>query len=153
MSKALKTGGEVDSYCTKCKMILNHRIIAMVGTTPVRVECSTCNSHHNYRPRMPGEKSSPTASGTGRSAPTPRVAKETRAAQAERERTQSWEKSIAGKSLKDFRPYRISERFNEGDLLRHSKFGDGVVLRVIDAGKVEVLFKDDTRTLAQGIGA
>ena len=56
MAKALKAGGEVDSWCTKCKLFLNHRIIAMIGAKPARVECSTCGSHHNYRAASPGEK-------------------------------------------------------------------------------------------------
>ncbi len=56
MAKALKAGGEVDSWCTKCKLFLNHRIIAMVGPKPARVECSTCSSHHNYRGSAPGEQ-------------------------------------------------------------------------------------------------
>lgn len=146
MAKAPKAGGEIDSYCTKCKMMLNHRIIAMLGSTPARVECSTCNSHHNYRARMPGEKA--TSGGTARVA---KERPETRAQASERVRVQTWEKAIAGKSVRDFRPYRVTERFEEGDLLRHSKFGDGVVIRVIDAGKVEVLFKDDAKTLAQGM--
>jgi hypothetical protein len=38
-----------------------------------------------------------------------------------------------------------------GDLLRHTKFGDGVVTQVLDARKVEVLFRDEPRKLAQGI--
>jgi hypothetical protein len=148
MTKVLKTGGEVDSYCTKCKMILNHRIIALLGTVPANVECSTCRSHHKYRPRMPGERKA--NAGTSPK----RVAAEkaaTKAQLTERERVQTWEKAIAGKAPKDFRAYRISEKFDEGDLLRHSKFGDGVVSQVLDAGKVVVLFKDDSRTLAQGI--
>ena len=37
MSKPLKTGGEVDSWCTKCKLELNHRIIAMVGKQQVEL--------------------------------------------------------------------------------------------------------------------
>ena len=56
MSKPLRAGGEVDSYCTKCRLVLNHRIIAMVGPLPKKVECSTCNSHHTYRPYAPGQK-------------------------------------------------------------------------------------------------
>ena len=39
------------------------------------------------------------------------------------------------------------------DLIRHSKFGDGVVTRIIDAHKVEILFKDEARTLAQALDA
>ena len=34
MAKALKAGGEVDSWCTKCRLFLNHRIIAMLGAGP-----------------------------------------------------------------------------------------------------------------------
>lgn len=156
MVKPLKAGGEVDSWCTKCKLVLNHRIIAMVGTTPVRVECSTCNSHHNFRARAAGEKaasigaSSPRASAATSSGP--RSARSpTKAQQAVLDRERTWEKSIAGKSVHDFRPYRVSEIFEEGDLVRHSKFGDGVVTRLLEGKKVEILFKDDARTLAHGL--
>ncbi len=153
--KALKTGGEVDSYCTKCKLVLNHRIIAMVGTRPVRVECSTCNSHHNFRATAPGVKGA-ASSGSGGTvvtrSSTPRATRgPTKAAQAVMDREKMWEKAIAGKAMSDFRVYRVSLVFQEGDLIRHSKFGDGVVTRIIDNAKIEILFKDEARTLAQGL--
>ncbi|AKV02542.1 hypothetical protein AKJ09_09205 [Labilithrix luteola] len=53
--------------------------------------------------------------------------------------------------MRDFRQYRVSEIFNEGDLVKHSKFGEGVVTRILDQRKVEILFKDEPRTLAQGL--
>ena len=56
-----------------------------------------------------------------------------------------------GHGVHDFKAYSVAANFREGDLLRHKKFGDGVVMRVIDAHKVEVLFKDEARTLAQGM--
>jgi hypothetical protein len=62
-----------------------------------------------------------------------------------------WEKAIAGRGTTDFKPYNVGGSFREGDFLRHKKFGDGVVTRVIDEHKVEVLFKDEPRTLAQGM--
>lgn len=155
MAKVLKTGGEVDSWCTKCKLMLNHRIIAMVGTKPVRVECSTCSSHHNYRAHAPGEAPRVAAvRSTSSSGAAPRAPRETSATRAEaerRDRAQSWEKAVSGKLVTDFKRYTPMARYDEGDLLRHSKFGDGVVLRVLDAAKLEVLFKDETRTLAQGL--
>jgi hypothetical protein len=156
MVKPLKAGGEVDSWCTKCKLVLNHRIIAMVGTTPVRVECSTCNSHHNFRARAPGDKAPSTGSASrsssGTSAAGPRSTRgPTKAQQVVLDRERTWEKSIAGKSVHDFRPYRVSEIFEEGELVRHSKFGDGVVTRLLEGKKVEILFKDDARTLAHGL--
>jgi hypothetical protein len=158
MAKPLKAGGEVDSWCTKCKLVLNHRVIAMVATAPVRVECSTCNSHHNFRARAPGDKavsaggSSRVAAGKSASSSGPRSTRgPTKAQQMLLDRERTWEKSIAGKALSDFRPYRVSEIFEEGDLIRHSKFGDGVVTRLLEGKKVEILFKDDARTLAHGL--
>ncbi|HLM74940.1 MAG TPA: hypothetical protein VK459_19660, partial [Polyangiaceae bacterium] len=48
-TKKPKTGGEIDAYCTKCRLDLLHRIIAMVGDSVKKVECKTCGSHHLYR--------------------------------------------------------------------------------------------------------
>jgi hypothetical protein len=45
------------------------------------------------------------------------------------------------------RPYAASIELRGGDLVRHVKFGDGLVVRVLDARKVEVLFADEARTL------
>jgi hypothetical protein len=156
MSKPLRAGGEVDSWCTKCKLVLNHRVIAMVQGTPVRVECSTCMSHHNFRARAPGDKAP--AAGTTRSVASsgsagPRSTRSTvtKAQQAALDREKSWEKAIAGKAVSEFKNYRVDATFAEGDLIRHKKFGDGVVTRVLDPKKVEILFKDEPRTLAQGL--
>lgn len=155
MTRSPRAGGEIDSYCTKCRLVLNHRIIAMVGTRPVKVECSTCSSHHNYRPRAPGDKAEPVArtrSGSGISSPRPaRVSGAARAEQAKVSREQTWEKAIAGRGVTDFRRYSVVQTFQEGDLIHHTKFGDGVVTRVLDPRKVEVLFRDEPRTLAQGM--
>jgi hypothetical protein len=80
-----------------------------------------------------------------------RAASVTKAQQAILDRERTWEKAIAGKGVHDFRPYRVDQIFAEGDLIRHKKFGDGVVTRIIDANKVEILFKDEPRMLAQGL--
>ncbi len=156
MAKALKAGGEVDSWCTKCRLFLNHRIIAMIGAKPARVECSTCGSHHNFRAASPGEKPE-TSTKANAKAVAGQVAKTrtprgpSKAEQERVSREQSWEKAVSGKQPRDFKAYRTSLAFNHGDLIRHTKFGDGVVLRVIDTHKVEILFKDESRTLAQGL--
>ncbi len=43
------TGGQLEAYCTKCKLDLTHRIISMVGHAVKVVECQTCGTHHLYR--------------------------------------------------------------------------------------------------------
>src|SRR5689334_10823677 len=160
-TKAIKPGTEVDSYCTKCRMDLLHRIIAVHNGRIMRVECRTCGGHHNYR-RPKAAVSEPrvtaaarTASSTERSrpsssAPSPRRAA---AAEAERLREASCQKAVLGQPISSFKSYRASQTFSLGDLIRHGKFGDGYIVRVIDRQKVEVMFKDGPRMLAQALEA
>lgn len=148
-------GGEIDAYCTKCRLDLNHRIVAMVGDQVKQVECLTCRGMHRYvRPKTEREAEASRKAGLGpkspRSASDPKVPRETIAARAERELRHSWEKSIAGQPPSAFKSYRIFESYGVGDLVKHSKFGDGVIARIIDRGKVEVLFQEGSKTLAQG---
>jgi len=161
-NKPPRAGGETDSWCTKCQLLLNHRIVAVDKGRPVKVECLTCRTVHMYRPNAPGAAAARPASasasaGVTRSASpssAPRAARgaaAARAEQAEKDRVHSWEKAIAGRAVADFRAYRVSEAFKEGDLVRHSRFGDGVVVRIIDARKIEILFKDESKTLAQNM--
>jgi len=155
-TKKPKTGGEIDSYCTKCKLDLTHRIIAMVGDEVKKVECKTCGSHHLYR-RPKSEKLAPavkakvgpvsSSKSEGKSTVSSRAAA---AAQKERDQTNQWEHAIAGKPVGAFKAYRVSLTLGPGELVHHPKFGDGVVARVIDRGKVEILFKDGPKTMAHG---
>src|SRR4051812_32425395 len=145
--KKPKTGGEIDAYCTKCRLDLTHRIIAMVGDAVKKVECKTCGSHHLYRrpkterdaaaARLQKRAEERKASGGGGT----KAAREAHAQRAERDQTAAWEHAIAGQPTTAFKPYRISLTLGAGELIHHPKFGDGVVARVIDRGKVEVLFK------------
>jgi hypothetical protein len=155
--KKPKTGGEIDAYCTKCRLDLTHRIIAMVGDVVKKVECKTCNSHHLYRrpkterdaanARMAKRAEERKAAGGGGGTKADRI---TQAQKAERDQTAAWEHAIAGQPSSAFKAYRITLILGTGELIHHPKFGDGVVARVIDRGKVEVLFKDGPRTMAHG---
>jgi hypothetical protein len=152
--KKPKVGGDVDAYCTKCRMDLSHRVIAMVGGEPKRVKCLTCDGEHNYRkPMSERAENRPSAAkpaGGGKSPAKPRATKGAAASKTERTAKLTWEKSIAGQPANAFKAYSIKAFFSEGELVRHSKFGDGVVARVIDPTKVEVLFEDGPRTMAHG---
>jgi hypothetical protein len=153
MAKPLRVAGEVDSWCTKCRLILNHRIVSMKDGKAHQVECLTCRAQHLWRAHPPGER--PASSGGERSArtsgaPSGGATKAPRVTPGMRHE-QAWEKAIAGRGVQEFRAYDVTQSFQEGDLLRHKKFGDGLVTRVIDAHKVEVLFRDEARTLAQAM--
>lgn len=143
MPKILTAGSEVDSYCTKCKLDLNHRIISMDGDKVFKVECLTCRGHHKYRRPKSAE---PPKKRVTKRATEGKVAKPKAIDQLKK----AWEQAILGSSPTDFTSYRIDQQLAQGQLIRHKKFGDGVVNEVIDPGKAEVLFEDGPRTLAHG---
>ena len=156
MPKPLRVAGEVDSWCTRCRLILNHRIVSMKKGKAHQVECLTCRATHLWRANAPGEKAAPgstpppgRARAAGSSQSTAPGARGLRGNALRLE--QQWEKAIAGHGVHEFKTYNVGGTFHEGELLRHKKFGDGVVTRIIDAHKVEVLFRDEARTLAQGM--
>ena len=143
--KKPRTGGEIDAWCTKCRMDLNHRIVAMVGDAVKRVECLTCGGQHNYR-KPASERDQPKAS-------SPRATSSSRASSAaatQRSARATWEKAIAGQPPGAFKPYSVAAMWSPGELVRHKSFGDGVVARIIDPKKVEILFEEGPKTMAQG---
>ncbi len=136
--------------------MLTHRIVAMVGPKPARVECETCHSQHNWRERAPGDAPTTTAArrvvgSSASGARAPRISGATRLEQERRDREKSWESAVTGRMVTDFIKYNVKTSFKVGDLVKHPKFGDGVVTTVIDAHKIEILFKDEPRKLAQAL--
>jgi hypothetical protein len=147
--KALTAGSEIDSYCTRCRMDLGHRIVAMVGGAPKRVICLTCNSEHNYREPKTLKSASSVVIRNKKAEPKPSAAQRvTQKAKAEQERHDTWATRALGKPLDAFTKYAMDRHFREGELVMHSKFGEGYVDTVLDGGKVSVMFRDGARTLA-----
>lgn len=156
-TKKPKTGGEIDSWCTKCKLDLTHRIIAMVGDVVKKVECKTCGSHHLYRAPKSERERAKAVKAAARPEREPKSARPASSkaserasahSRAERDLVAAWEHAIAGQPATAFKPYRITLALSMGELVRHSKFGDGVVYRVVDPTKVEILFKDGVKMMA-----
>jgi hypothetical protein len=145
--KRLTAGSEIDAWCTKCRMDLGHRIVAMVAERPKRVVCLTCGSQHNYRPTRPERQEARAKS--PRPASAPRAKKPTQKALAELDRVAEWESRVGGKASDAFARYAMDATFGKDDLVLHRKFGEGYVLDVLD-GKVSIMFRDGPRTLAQG---
>lgn len=45
----VRLGDIIDDYCVKCKRIMNHAVVSMVGEEAAKVRCRTCYSDHDYR--------------------------------------------------------------------------------------------------------
>ncbi len=44
-----RLGDIVDDYCTRCRLLMNHGVVGLVGTEIKRVRCSTCMTEHAFR--------------------------------------------------------------------------------------------------------
>ena len=127
-------GTDVDAYCTKCKMVLAHVVMAVVGAKPRRVKCNTCGGEHNYRAEKQVAKTA---------AKSEKPAKKT----GTRKTRQSWEETMNEAATKPHKPYAMSGSFAEGDWVEHPKFGLGCVLVFVPQNKITVRFADSTKLL------
>jgi len=47
--RRVRIGDVIDDYCTRCRLIMNHGVAAMVGDDVRKVRCNTCMSEHLYK--------------------------------------------------------------------------------------------------------
>jgi hypothetical protein len=152
VTKKTRVAGEVVAFCRKCGLDLNHIVVAMVNGAPKKVLCLTCKTEHAYH-RPLEERGVPAAPRAARIPGAPRTSAKAEAeAFAESAREKTWRERVSGKSAAAFATYSPRTSYVADQLLRHPKFGDGFVEQVIDAGKIEVMFRDGPRTLAHGLG-
>jgi hypothetical protein len=44
-----RLGDDIDDFCVKCKRVMNHSVVSLVGDEPAKVRCRTCHQDHDYR--------------------------------------------------------------------------------------------------------
>jgi hypothetical protein len=142
MSRQLSAGSTIETRCTRCKGVLNHTIVAMVGEKIVRVECSTCHGLHAYHPPKPVKEAK--TAGTKVAAPRKTKADPDAAARAE------WEALQPGLDSSQAIPYDMNRAYRLKNLLSHPNFGLGIVQLVIPPNKIDVLFQDGKKRLRCG---
>jgi len=130
MLKKFSVGEGVVSSCTKCKLDLDHSIVAMDGESILKVKCRTCGSTHKFRD--------------------PADIKKTRSARKSEEGIKSvevlWETCIAEAQGREC-VYDMTGKYRIGDIVLHAIFGKGIVRKVY-YNKCDVLFKDKERLMA-----
>lgn len=127
-----RVGGEVDGFCGRCKMVLAHTVLALVGKSIARVRCNTCGADHAHR-RAPGPLSA---------SPRQKAPGDTRV-------VLGFEAQIQARGAETARGYSPSQTFAVDDLISHPVFGLGIV-RAVRRDKVDVAFKAAERTLIHG---
>lgn len=143
----IRTGGEIDAFCTKCNLNLAHTIIAMVDKKVVKVKCNTCDSEHVYRGEQPLLKAQSFAAPRKSSAGPRAAPRAPKAAPV----VVSWEDRFKGKDLTRAKKYSPKETFAVDEVVDHPTFGLGLVTAV-RGDKIEVGFKQVDKTLVHGKG-
>jgi hypothetical protein len=58
----VRLGDDIDDFCVKCKRVMNHLVVSILGDAPAKVRCKTCYSDHDFRHEQappPKEKKPP----------------------------------------------------------------------------------------------
>lgn len=140
----LGVGHHLDAVCGKCKRVTNHVILAKSGAKPTRVECRVCHAVHAYRapdaaPRAGGaRREGGRASGAG--------AKPAKLAASPEVLWQESLRRAQGPAV----AYAPTGQYSAGTKLRHARFGEGVVIRLLSPTVCEVLFATGTVKLIMG---
>ena len=71
-------------------------------------------------------------------------------ARAKRARERKWQKTVGDRPSAELVPYAATRTFAPDELVAHPTLGSGVVVRVVDSTKVEVLFQSGAKTLVHG---
>jgi hypothetical protein len=142
---AVGPGEDVEAWCTRCRMNLNHRVIAVVGQGIQRVHCLTCGGDHKYYPPKRAGSTEPDSK---------RAKSVSTASSAASARDRKSADRAAGKAygewatfMKDMpegtvpRPYRTAESYKAAEYIEHPEFGTGRVVDVLGAERIEVAFK------------
>src|SRR5262245_21217904 len=104
MTTVPAVGEDVDSWCTRCKLVLAHTVEAVVGGRITRVHCNTCGGQHAYRARAPG-------TGT--------AARRTRSESPAAKPVRDLATLMRGRDPASARSYSLTEHFKDGELIKH----------------------------------
>ena len=132
MQEKLSTGNAVVSYCTKCRLNLDHTIAAMEGETIVKVSCKTCGGTHKFR--APAD------------APKARAPRAKKGGALKLSAETLWKSTLEGAKGKEY-IYAMTAKYRVGDIILHDRFGKGVVMKLY-TNKCEMLFHDKERLMA-----
>ena len=150
--RSIGPGDDVEAWCTRCRMNLNHRVIAVVGREIQRVQCLTCGGDHKYYPPK-GGKPARTETRTLRASSGSSTSSGSRARKPSSDRGPEKAYGEWSTFMRDMpegtipRPYNITESYAVADYIEHREFGTGLVLGILGAERIEVIFKDGRKVM------
>lgn len=145
MTKQPSAGSIIEARCTRCRKVLNHTVVAMIGDKIVRVECNTCHGTHNYHPEKPVKESAAPKTTLKK----PAGLRKSKVDPLAVERAE-WERLQPDMDPEKAIPYEINKSYRVKNLLLHPVFGLGIVQLVLQPNKMDVLFRDGVKRLRCG---
>jgi DNA-directed RNA polymerase subunit M/transcription elongation factor TFIIS len=138
-------GKDIEAFCTKCKIVLDHIILVDIDQVVSRVKCKTCGSEHRYRSNKPNPKKSS-------SSPDPIREKKVISGSSMPKRISTapsqWEnKKSEMKPNHLIKTYRTQDTFRLRDVIQHHAFGLGFVEQIISDTRMDVLFCDSIKRM------
>lgn len=146
-NRKLSAGDIIDARCTRCRDILNHRIVAMVGDKVVRVECNTCGGVHNYYPPPTAKTVKVPGGGSVTAKKTTTAAPRTPKRDPQQSDRDEWLSLRSNMRIDRAIAYTMNGKFRSDDLVDHPVFGLGVVRQIVPPNKMQVLFEDGIKLL------
>ena len=138
MASQITTVKDVLSYCTKCKLNLSHTIVAMKDEKSIaKVKCNTCQTLHAYK--------DPSTSSAGKTRSRKTSGLMAKSSSHVVNISDLWMEKL-NKTTSKSQPYGIDQKYKEGDVIDHIKFGPGIV-QSVKAQTIEVVFRHDIKTL------
>ena len=135
-------GKNIDAFCSRCQLSLAHIVLHEVGGMVRGVKCKTCGTEHRYHGPAPEKRRSiPSVrqSGAG-SAPLPRTVRPADVRQ--------WEaRNAAITPDVAVWDYKLTERYEKGDVISHPRFGRGFI-ESVTTDDMEVLFREGRKRMA-----
>lgn len=144
MSSPVTVGGWIEAYCTSCRRLGEHIVVALVGVKPAKVECTSCHGQHRYRATLPDAVKASTPRASRRASPSSE-------SEASAGRDPAELNALIGGRTPA--PYDIQRCYLVGDVVGHPQFGTGVVLATAGTQKVEILFAKGPKILLHDRGS
>ena len=53
MFRDVRLGDDIDDFCVRCKRVMNHAVVSVIGGVAAKVRCRTCHNDHDFRHEQP----------------------------------------------------------------------------------------------------
>ena len=129
---------DIIANCPRCKQDLTHTIMTLDGEEVEKVLCKTCKNEHVYKAPKEGKTPSKKKISTANS-------KKNTISPLE-----EWERAMEQAKDAPISVYAMDGYFREGEKVDHSKFGLGLIRKLIQPNKMEIIFEEGAKFLIRG---